>query len=108
MLARLRGLAEGGALVPLPWLRAAALGPPPALLNDLRAPYLPPDKLPLLRNLVSAAQQSRTRQCRAYTRGLELASAGRHDVLACCLRWPSAVSDRRLITRGHIPLPRSS
>lgn len=50
--ARLRGLAEGGAVVPLPFLRAADLGHPQALLNDVRAAYVPPDKVHLLGNLV--------------------------------------------------------
>lgn len=52
ILARLWGLAEGGAVVPLPFVRAADLGAPAALLNDLRAAYLPPDKAHLLGNLV--------------------------------------------------------
>lgn len=51
VLARLRGLVEGGAVVPLPFLRAADLGQPHALLNDVRAAYMPPDKVHLLGNL---------------------------------------------------------
>lgn len=54
VLARLRGLAEGGAVVPLPFVRAADLGQPAALLNDPRAAYLAPAKAHLLGNLVSA------------------------------------------------------
>ncbi len=55
VLARLRSLAEGGAVVPLPCLRAADLGAPAALLNDVRAAYLPPDKMHLLGHLVRNA-----------------------------------------------------
>ena len=39
LLERLRGVCEGGSVVPVPFLRAAH-AVPPAILDDLRAPYV--------------------------------------------------------------------
>lgn len=38
---RLRGVCQGGSVVPVPFLRAAH-AVPAAILDDMRAPYLPP------------------------------------------------------------------
>lgn len=39
LLERLRGVCEGGSVVPVPFLRAAH-AVPPAILDDMRAPYV--------------------------------------------------------------------
>ena len=41
LLERLRGVCEGGSVIPVPFLRAAH-AVPPAILDDMRAPYVHP------------------------------------------------------------------
>ena len=41
LVERLRGVCQGGSVVPVPFLRAAH-AVPAAILDDMRAPYLPP------------------------------------------------------------------
>ena len=56
LLERLRGVCEGGSVIPVPFLRAAH-AVPPAVLDDLRAPYvLHPAHTPAL--LVSHQQRA--------------------------------------------------